>query len=114
MSGEPELGLTTLSGELVLELTTPTGFTIKCSMWGYLLVNDGCYGPPRFLSGEPELELITHSGDLVLELTTPTGIATEMISKSNFQWNTAIVIVSASDHVVNPKSLGQIGKKMHR
>ena len=28
-SGEPELELTTLSSELVLELTTPTGFTTK-------------------------------------------------------------------------------------
>ena len=27
--GEPELELTTLSGELVLELTTPAGFTAK-------------------------------------------------------------------------------------
>ena len=35
LSGEPELGLTTLSGELVLKLTAPEGFTTKITKFSF-------------------------------------------------------------------------------
>ena len=72
-SGEPELGLTTLSGELELELTTPTGFTIKMCYVGIFIGQRWLLWLTTFLSGEPELELTTPSGELVLELITPIG-----------------------------------------